>query len=188
MAESSAARVSPPPPAGSPTPPAGEAKTVSRRSAIGWLAFAWLAFAGAVGGMLSAAGRFMFPNVLFEPPSSFKAGYPPDYAVGEVDERWKERFQIWVVRSPEMIYALITISTHLGCIPNWLAAQNKFKCPCHGSGYYRSGINFEGPTPRPLERAAISISPDDGQIFIDKTRKFLYEKGQWGDPAAFIKV
>ena len=26
------------------------------------------------------------------------------------------------------------------------------------------------------------------QIFIDKARKFLYEKGQWTDPAAFIKT
>ena len=103
-------------------------------------------------------------------------------------ERWKEKYQIWVVRNTEMTYALITVCTHLGCIPNWLPAQNKFKCPCHGSGYYRSGINFEGPTPRPLERAAISISPDDGQIFIDKARKFLYEKGQWTDPAAFIRT
>src|ERR1041384_3831556 len=118
MAESSAARVSPAEPG---------ASAVTPRSAIGWLAFAWLAFAGAVGGMLAATARFMFPNVLFEPPSSFKAGYPADYAVGEVDERWKEKFQIWVVRTPEMIYALITICTHLGCIPNWLAAQNKFK-------------------------------------------------------------
>ena len=105
-----------------------------------------------------------------------------------MDERWKEKYQVWVVRNTEMIYALITVCTHLGCIPNWLQAQNKFKCPCHGSGYYRSGINFEGPTPRPLERAAIAISPDDGQIFIDKSRKFLYEKGQWTDPAAFIKT
>ena len=105
-----------------------------------------------------------------------------------MDERWKEKYGIWIVRTTDSIYALITVCTHLGCIPNWLAAQNKFKCPCHGSGYYRSGINFEGPTPRPLERAAISISPEDGQIFIDKARKFLYEKGQWTDPAAFIKT
>ena len=160
----------------------------TRRSTIGWLAVAWLGFAGAVGAFVTTMARFMFPNVLFEPPSSFKAGFPSDYAAGEVDERWKEKFQIWVVRNNEMTYALITICTHLGCIPNWLAAQNKFKCPCHGSGYYRSGINFEGPTPRPLERAAISISPEDGQMFIDKTRKFLYEKGQWTDPASFIKV
>ena len=34
----------------------------------------------------------------------------------------------------------------------------------HGSGFYKDGINFEGPTPRPLERARIFLDPDDGQI------------------------
>ena len=163
-------------------------ESVTRRGFVSWLTVAWLGFAAAVGGFVTTMARFMFPNVLFEPPSYFKAGFPTDYQAGEVDERWKEKFQVWVVKTPELMYALITVCTHLGCIPNWLAAQNKFKCPCHGSGYYRSGINFEGPTPRPLERAAISISPDDGQIFIDKARKFLYEKGQWTEPAAFIKL
>ena len=159
----------------------------TRRNFVSWLAVGWLAFAAGVGAFVTTMARFLFPNVLFEPPTRFKAGDPSTYALG-VDERWKEKYQIWVVRNTEMIYALLTVCTHLGCIPNWLPAQNKFKCPCHGSGYYRSGINFEGPTPRPLERAAISISPDDGQIFIDKSRKFLYEKGQWTDPAAFIKT
>ena len=62
----------------------------------------------------------------------------------------------------------MAVCTHLGCTPNWLAAQNKFKCPCHGSGYYVSGINFEGPAPRPLERREIAVSADDGQLIVDK--------------------
>ena len=60
-----------------------------------------------------------------------------------------------------------TICTHLGCTPNWLEAENKFKCPCHGSGFYMSGINFEGPAPRPLERVTVSLA-DDGQVLVDK--------------------
>ena len=45
-------------------------------------------------------------------------------------------------------------------------SEQKFKCPCHGSGFYITGINFEGPAPRPLERWAISIG-DDGQLVVD---------------------
>ena len=85
------------------------------------------------------------------------------------------------------IYALSTVCTHLGCTPNWLEAEQKFKCPCHGSGYYKTGVNFEGPTPRPLERFAISLA-DDGQILVDKSRKFQYEKGEWDNPASFLKL
>jgi cytochrome b6-f complex iron-sulfur subunit len=48
-----------------------------------------------------------------------------------------------------------------------------------------SGINFEGPAPRPLERYAISLA-DDGQILIDKSIKFQQEKGEWSKPGAIL--
>ena len=50
-----------------------------------------------------------------------------------------------------------------------------------------SGVNFEGPTPRPLERARIALA-DDGQILVDKSRHFQEELGQWTDPDAFLKA
>ena len=115
----------------------------------------WVAFSAACTSSLVATARFMFPNVLFEPPQSFKAGFPGEYNVGEVDTRWKDAFGVWIVREADGFYALIAVCTHLGCSPNWLPAENKFKCPCHGSGFYRTGVNFEGPAPRPLERARI---------------------------------
>jgi cytochrome b6-f complex iron-sulfur subunit len=158
-----------------------------------WMGLAWGAFSAASAAALAATGRFMFPNVLNEPPQQFKAGFPNEYGIG-VDERWKEKFAIWLVRTADDIeqhtsgfYALITVCTHLGCTPNYLSAENKFKCPCHGSGYRLTGVNFEGPAPRPLERARVALS-DDGQILVDKSRKFQYELGQWKDPDSFLKA
>ena len=173
------------PPAAKPAPKA--AKKVERREFLNWLALGWIAFSAASAAGLTAMGRFFFPNVLFEPPSLFKAGFPEDFSDGVVDTRFKERFRVWIVREAGTIYALHARCTHLGCTPNWLAAENKFKCPCHGSGFYKSGINFEGPAPRPLERVKIDLS-DDGQILIDKNVVFQQEKGQWNDPASFIQV
>ena len=144
------------------------------------MVLAWTGFAAATVAGLTATVRFLFPNVLFEPPTRFKAGDPSTYSPG-VDERWKEKFGVWIVRDTNSIYALVAVCVHLGCTPNWLQAQNKFKCPCHGSGYYVSGINFEGPAPRPLERAEITLSPEDGQIIVDKATRYLYERGQWSD-------
>jgi cytochrome b6-f complex iron-sulfur subunit len=159
---------------------------VTRRGFFSWAAVAWVGFTVAIGGCVTAMGRFMFPNVLFEPPTSFKVGKPEDFPPGVVDTRFVDKYGVWIVNDQGRIYSLIAICTHLGCPPAWLDTQNKFKCPCHGSGYYKSGVNFEGPTPRPLERARIFISPDDGQIVVDKSRKFQYELGQWEDPNAFI--
>ena len=158
-----------------------------------WLGLAWGAFSAASAAALAATGRFMFPNVLNEPPQQFKAGFPTEYGIG-VDERWKERFAVWVVRTAEDIdngaagfYALSTVCTHLGCTPNYLSAESKFKCPCHGSGFRTTGVNFEGPAPRPLERHRIVLA-EDGQILIDKSRKFQRELGQWLDPESFLRL
>jgi cytochrome b6-f complex iron-sulfur subunit len=135
--------------------------------------------------------RFMFPNILREPPSRFSVGTPDKFPAGQVEERFKAQFGVWIVNAEyngqQQIVALKSVCTHLGCTPNWLEAEQKFKCPCHGSGFYKDGINFEGPAPRPLERYAISIA-SDGSIEVDKSRTFQEEMGAWNDPASFIPV
>ena len=147
---------------------------------------------GAVLACFAAAGgailRLLFPRVLFEPPTSFKAGYPADYTVGEVSERWMTAQRVWIIRTRDTIYALLAICTHLGCTPRWLAPENKFKCPCHGSGYDDEGVNFEGPAPRPMDRAHIELAPD-GQILVDTSKLYSWPKGQpskFNDPGAFL--
>jgi len=166
-------------------PPPG---VLSRRAFISWCGVAWTAFSAASAAGLATCARFMFPNVLFEPPMSFKAGPPSEFSsIGMVYEMFKARYGCWIVRDEKQIFALSTTCTHLGCTPNWLAAEQKFKCPCHGSGFYKTGINFEGPAPRPLERYKI-VMADDGQILVDKSKKFQWEMGQWTDPESFLVV
>jgi cytochrome b6-f complex iron-sulfur subunit len=123
--------------------------------------------------------------VLFTPPSSFKAGVPGDYAMGEISEKYKKDFRVWIVRDTDGFYAIYAKCTHLGCTPRWLAAENKFKCPCHGSGYYKDGVNFEGPAPRPMDRVRI-VRAEDGQIVVDTSVKYKF--GTWDKPGAFLKI
>ena len=155
----------------------------SRRDFFGRLS--WGGFGVFSGITLLAAVRSTFPRVLFTPPSMFKAGFPTDYAVGEVSEKFKKDFRVWIVREPEGFYAISAKCTHLGCTPRWLAAENKFKCPCHGSGYYKDGVNFEGPAPRPMDRVRVTLA-DDGQIVVDVSVKYIY--GTWDKPGAFLKA
>jgi cytochrome b6-f complex iron-sulfur subunit len=151
-----------------------------------WFAFAWTTMAASLGLMTLGTLRFLFPNVLAEPPSKVKVGPPESFEEGKVVERFKDQ-NMWVVRHEGKIYALSTTCTHLGCTPNWLESAAKFKCPCHGSGFYITGINFEGPAPRPLERWALAVG-DDGQIVVDKSKKFQQERGEWSNPESFITV
>ena len=176
-----------PKPAAKPAPAKGKERRFILFALVGsWFAGAWTAFAASMGLMTLGTIRFLYPNVLSEPPSKIKVGFPDGYDDGKVVERYKDQ-NTWVVRREGKIYALSTTCTHLGCTPNWLEREQKFKCPCHGSGFYITGINFEGPAPRPLERWAVSIG-DDGQIVVDKSRKFQFERGEWSNPDSFIKV
>jgi cytochrome b6-f complex iron-sulfur subunit len=145
----------------------------------------WGAFFVFLGTSTLGTLRMMFPRILYEPPSAFKAGFPQDYLIGEVSEKYKDDYRVWIIRDADGFYALSAICTHLGCTPRWLNDDNKFKCPCHGSGFRRTGVNFEGPAPRPLERLKISLS-DDGQLLIDRAITFRYENGDWTKPEAFL--
>ena len=134
---------------------------------------------------LIAAVRSTFPRVLFSPPTTFKAGLPADYAIGEVSERFMKEFRVWIVRDEEGFYGIFGKCTHLGCTPRWLAAEAKFKCPCHGSGYYKDGVNFEGPAPRPMDRVRITRA-EDGQLLVDVS--VLYQFGTWDKPGAYLRA
>lgn len=155
-------------------------------------AAAWASISAVTGISVLGVARFMFPNVLTEPPSKFKVGSVSDYPLNTVSNKYKDQFGIWIVRTDQyggqdLIYSLTTICTHLGCTPNWLDGEQKFKCPCHGSGFYITGINFEGPAPRPLERTGLRVA-EDGLLEVDKGQKFQEEMGQWKDPASFVAV
>ncbi|MBI2083555.1 MAG: ubiquinol-cytochrome c reductase iron-sulfur subunit [Deltaproteobacteria bacterium] len=145
----------------------------------------WGAFLSAIGLGLLGFLRLLYPRVLFEPSPVFKAGKIEDFVEGEVSEKFKEEQRVWIIREAGKIYAIQAICTHLGCTPRWLPLEGKFKCPCHGSGFTKDGVNFEGPAPRPLERLAIRMD-EEGNLIIDKSKKYLYEKGQWEDPESFI--
>jgi cytochrome b6-f complex iron-sulfur subunit len=133
--------------------------------------------------------RFFLPRTLFEPSTIFKIGYASDYGLG-VDTKWQQKYRIWVDRTPDRLFVIYARCTHLGCTPDWKPAENKFKCPCHGSGYDSEGVNFEGPAPRPMDRAHVDLAPD-GQVIVDVSRLYQWPKGQashFDDPGSFLHV
>lgn len=167
------------------TPPSPE--VLQRRTIL--RSFGWTGVAAYFTFLAGLVTRYFWPRVLFEPPTSFVAGFPSEFSMGEVNTNYQNAYRVWIVREVTGMYALIAKCTHLGCTPVWNDSKNKFKCPCHGSGFTKAGINFEGPAPRPLERATIRKLPD-GRIFVDKSRVFRQERGEWekfaGDGATLL--
>lgn len=140
----------------------------TRRRLLSFLG--WGSFASFCGGVTIGSLRFFFPRILYEPSQQFIAGKPEDYQVGEVSTRMKKEQRVWMIRDEAGIYALISICTHLGCTPIWHPAENRIKCPCHGSNFLVDGQNIAGPAPSPLFRAAISLDLA-GNIVVDKSQR-----------------
>lgn len=165
---------------------------MSRRSLLSLLG--WGAFTVASAVALWESLGFVFPNALYEDPAAFKAGPPSDYPVGSTTVLTDKR--VVINRDPDGFYAISLICTHLGCTPRYFSdvtsdlvnqgiagirdpdtrqAANKanpilagFKCPCHGSRYFRDAINFFGPAPRPMDRIHLELGRD-GRLLVDRS-------------------
>jgi cytochrome b6-f complex iron-sulfur subunit len=152
-------------------------------------AIIWTSVSGFLATCFMMFLRFFLPRTIFEPSTIFRVGYPSDFGFG-VDTKFQQQYRIWVVRNAERLFVIYARCTHLGCTPDWKPSENKFKCPCHGSGYTNEGINFEGPAPRPMDRAYVELDPT-GQIVVDTSRLYEWPKGEkshFDDPGAFIPV
>ena len=149
----------------------------------------WATVAGSLITFFLMFVRFFLPRSILEPSSIFRIGSPNDYALG-VDTKWQQQYRVWVTRTSDRLFVIYARCTHLGCTPDWKASENKFKCPCHGSGYDSEGINFEGPAPRPMDRAKVSLDAE-GQIVVDVGTLYEWPKGgtnEFEDEGAYIRV
>jgi len=80
------------------------------------------------------------PSLNFPSPYAFRTSHhfqdrlPLGLCLG-CRYKWQQKYRIWVDRTPSRVFVVYARCTHLGCTPDWKASENKFKCPCHGSGY-----------------------------------------------------
>jgi cytochrome b6-f complex iron-sulfur subunit len=181
-------------PAAAPPKPAAKAKKPEsnpeaevnlQRRRMTW-AMVW----GYLGINLLLFLRFFFPRALYEPNPIFSIGYPADFDLG-IDQRFLMTNRVWVIKEPGRLFVIFARCTHLGCTPEWKSAENKFKCPCHGSGYDSEGVNFEGPAPRPMDRCNLTLD-GTGKIIVDSSRLYQDDPragvNHFNDPGAYLNV
>lgn len=125
---------------------------------------------GAIGvttvGFGALATQFLAPNVLLEPPTTFKAGSLDLFSPNSVTVDKEQK--VYIVRAREgFFYAMSAVCTHLGCITNLKADTNEIACPCHGSRFDIEGNVTHGPAPHSLPRFSVRIS-ESGILIVDK--------------------
>jgi len=64
--------------------------------------------------------------------------------------------------------ALTRKCTHLGCTVPWVAKENNFACPCHGSAFDITGNVISPPAPRALDIYPVTIEND--MVKVDTSR------------------
>ena len=173
-----------------------DSREISRRSFLaiaGWVGFLLASLIA-----LYQSVKFVQPNATYEDPPAFKPSgdlaNPSNYAVGSTTVLIDKR--VVINRDPDGFYAISLICTHLGCTPRYFTDVTSdlidagtpiskdpdtgqqatkaspilpgFKCPCHGSRYFRDADNFFGPAPRPMDRVHIELAKD-GKLFIDRS-------------------
>jgi cytochrome b6-f complex iron-sulfur subunit len=141
----------------------GEGNSINRRNFLNGIAGAALSIAAI--GTVAVGTEYLSPNVLFEPPTSFRIGSPEDYPIDSVTLIPEQ--QVYIVRLPTGFTALSAVCTHLGCLTQWHPDTGLIACPCHGSKFKNDGTVLQGPAPRPLDHFALSIMPD-GNLLVDK--------------------
>ncbi|MFQ5688496.1 MAG: ubiquinol-cytochrome c reductase iron-sulfur subunit [Candidatus Scalindua sp.] len=133
--------------------------------------FAIIGFFGlgcGIAGYIYSALRFIVPNILYEPPTSFRIGKPEQYKINSpvfIRER-----HIFVFYDSQGMYSISSKCTHLGCGVNWIQGKKSFECPCHGSIFDKDGRVKKGPAPRPLESYAVELAADGNLIVNTSTR------------------
>jgi cytochrome b6-f complex iron-sulfur subunit len=174
---------------------------MERRKVIWLVAGRMTGVAAAVTSIITLPSAILFllrrraQNVIEEPASVFRLGQPSDFPVG-VDTRFLQSHRVFVVRNASRLYVIYGRCSHMGCTPDWVPPDGKFRCPCHesrfcmGSAFVGNGINCEGPAPRPLDRAHVEVD-EGGNVVADSSRLYQWPKGspsQFDDPGAYVSL
>ena len=120
-----------------------EGLKVNRRE---FLNIAWLASLGIITVNVGVV-TYLFALPRFEEGEFGGTFSIPAAGVPNVDDppEVNPKGKFWLTQSPEGVSALYVVCTHLGCLYGWLDEENLYRCPCHGSQFFKDGEFKAGP-------------------------------------------
>jgi cytochrome b6-f complex iron-sulfur subunit len=115
-------------------------------------------------------GTFMVPMELLPDVNARPQNFPDGrFWLANLDTR-AEQGQERMYLAPDEeepivgVAAIYKVCTHLGCIYDWNAGNERFECPCHGSKYRLDGRRIEDPAPRSLDRFLLEALDADQEV------------------------
>lgn len=137
-------------------------KSATRRRFLA--AVTWGSLATATLGSLAICVRYLWPSVLFELPSRFRAG-----RLGDLSRKrivfLRDR-ALYVVTDDKGLFVQSAVCSHLGCLTRPNASEDGFFCPCHGSEFSLDGSVIKGPAPKPLTH--FRVERRDESLWVDQ--------------------
>ena len=157
-----------------------ETKTYSRRAFLNklWAAVGVLALAELVALLVT----FFKPRRPRQTASSegavVVAGSVDRFEPGTVNAFVQGKFYLARLEDGGFL-ALSRRCTHLSCTVPWVAAENRFVCPCHASAFDIRGNVVSPPAPRALDLYPVTI--ENNVVKVDTARLYkrsAFEPGQ----------
>lgn len=142
------------------------------------LVIGWVGFLVSLVGPAVANVRFLFPNVVYEPPTLFKVGKPEDFPPESAT--FIAEHKVFISHESQGFRAISAVCTHLRCTINpFVDPDDRYpvryaRCPCHGSVFDINGNVLDGPAPRPLDFFAVRLAPD-GRLQVDAGRQVAHD-------------
>lgn len=126
-------------------------------------------------GVFACAILLLIAN--FRPNAQANVGLMQDYPPGSVSElfvpapnRGEPAIPILIVNDPGAgLLALHGRDPGSNCRLRWDSIAERIEDPCSGSKYSQTGEYLEGPSPRGLDRYAVTVT-DSGEVQVDVNR------------------
>lgn len=149
-----------------------EKETHSRRSFLNklWLVLGGLAFAEVIAVMFTYFRPRKVELTATDEAAIITAGPVDNFEPGTVSAFVAGKFYLARMEDGGFL-AMSRRCTHLSCTVPWVAAENKFICPCHSSEFDIRGEVANPPAPRALDLYPIDIRNNVLMVDTGKLRK-----------------
>jgi cytochrome b6-f complex iron-sulfur subunit len=157
------------------TPAGTEGNVMSRRG------FLQACTAGAALAAVAAGGyvafRFLKPDGSLDVPADFVLGREQDIPQGRT---FVAQAKLFIERQGARVRCISAVCTHLGCLVTWDEIAQRYRCPCHGSGFLPDGTNPTGPASKPLPFFRLSRDAD-GRLIAHRKQTLVCDGNEWLD-------